>query len=79
MSDYLQSNIVERSYQLARSGACAGIEEIRRRLVAEGYVNATAHLAAAPSLKRELSRLCLKAQGKPERRPPGRPIVRHDG
>ena len=61
MTDSLLPNIVERSYQLARSGACSGIEEVRRSLQKEGYTNVAAHLSAAPSLRKDLSMLCLQA------------------
>ena len=64
MTDSFLPNIVERSYQLARSGACAGVEEVRRRLQAEGYTDATAHLCAAPLLRKHLTQLCLQAQGR---------------
>jgi hypothetical protein len=64
MVDYPNTNIVERAYQLARSGDCAGILEIRKQLEAEGFSNVTAHLAAAPSLRKALTQLCLQAQGR---------------
>jgi hypothetical protein len=64
MTDSFLPNIVQRSYELARSGTCAGIEEVRRRLRSEGYADATAQLTASPSLRKDLTRLCLQAQGK---------------
>ena len=67
MTDRFLTHIIERSYQLARSGECAGIEEIRRRLRAEGYADATAQLTASRSLRKDLTRLCLQARGEFER------------
>ena len=46
-------NIIERSFQLARSSTT--IEEIRRVLRQEGYSNVDAHLAGA-SIKADLKR-----------------------
>lgn len=62
----LRTDIIERAYQLARSGTCAGIEDVRRQLMADGYLNVSAHLSAAPTLRKDLTRLCLQAQGKYE-------------
>jgi hypothetical protein len=55
---------VERAYQLAESGDCADIDEIKTRLQAEGYVSVWQHLSA-PSLSRALRRLCAAAVKKP--------------
>jgi hypothetical protein len=55
---------VERAYQLAESGECANIDEIKTRLQAEGYVSVWQHLSA-PSLTRDLRRLCEAAVKKP--------------
>ena len=55
---------VERAYQLAESGECANIDEIETRLQAEGYVSVWQHLSA-PSLSRDLRRLCVAAVKKP--------------
>jgi hypothetical protein len=63
MTDRFLTGIVERSYQLARSGECAGVADIRRRLRAEGHADATAQLTASPLLRKDLTRLCLQAQG----------------
>ena len=66
-------NIIERSYQLAKSGAYEGVEAIRRQLKAEGYPHsAVGSYIAGPLLQRTLSNLCLEAQGKPKRSPPSR-------
>jgi hypothetical protein len=81
MSDLPETNIVARAYQLARSGTCSGIEDIRRRLMAEGFHNVPHHLGTAPALKKSLSTLCVEAQGKQGRPPPpgrrgGGPLAR---
>lgn len=39
--------IIERAYDLARSGEAADIQHIRMRLSAEGYVQIDAHLDGA--------------------------------
>ena len=64
MADRFLTSTIERSYQLARSGACAGVEDIRRRLRAGGYADATAQVIAVPAMRKDLTRLCLQAQGK---------------
>jgi len=62
---------VERAYQLARSGECAGVDDIRRRMSREGYLDAIPQLAA-PSLRRALSKLCQEAQSRTQPSPPRR-------
>jgi hypothetical protein len=51
---------VERAYQLARSGTCRTIDDIRRTLVAERYEAVQAHLDGF-SIKRDLVALCRAA------------------
>jgi hypothetical protein len=70
-SDRPQATTVERAYQLAQSGECAGVDEIRRRLSREGYADAPQQLSA-PTLRRSLTKLCLTAQNKTRPPPPGR-------
>lgn len=53
-------NVIERAYELARSGAFANLVEIERTLSREHFMNVAAHMAS-PSLRRELSRLCRAA------------------
>lgn len=55
-----QLSTVERAYQLARSGACRNVEDIRRRLTSERYESVQAHLSGA-SIKRDLLALCKAA------------------
>jgi hypothetical protein len=49
-------NTIERAYQLAQSGECATIEEIKAILRKEGY--SASQLASAPTLRRTLRQLC---------------------
>ncbi|HMI96211.1 MAG TPA: hypothetical protein VK479_06825 [Micropepsaceae bacterium] len=55
---------VERAYQLAESGDCATVDDIKSRLQQEGYSSVGQHLAA-PTLTRALRRLCAAAVKKP--------------
>jgi hypothetical protein len=63
MSDQ-RPTCLERAFELAKSGACAGIQDIRIQLRAEGYQEAQLY---GPSLGRQLRDLCLAAA----RRAPG--------
>ena len=49
-------NIIERAFEIARSGISPNLEDIRRRLKSEGYDGVDAHLGGS-SIKRELIRL----------------------
>jgi hypothetical protein len=55
---------IERAYQLAKSGDCANVDDIKNRLQAEGYASVWQHLSA-PSLTRTLRGLCAAAVKKP--------------
>jgi len=52
-----QLSTVERAFELARSGSCHTLEDIRRVLTAERYPSVQAHLAG-PSIRRALLALC---------------------
>lgn len=54
-------HIVERAFQLARSGTCRGIVEIKNHLRAERYDGIESQLAGA-SIKKQLSALCVAAE-----------------
>ena len=54
---------VERAYELAKSGSCADLNDIKRKLRSEGYGNVTPHLSAS-LLSRELRALCKAASGR---------------
>ena len=53
-------NTVERAFDLARSGECASIDELQRRLNREGYSLAPSHLAS-PTLRKQLIALIKEA------------------
>jgi hypothetical protein len=52
---------LERAYELANSGDCAGVNDIKTRLKAEGYHDAEGQLYG-PSLGRSLRKLCDAAR-----------------
>ena len=52
--------LLERAYVLARSGFCASLKDIEKKLRAEGYVQIEAHLSG-PTLRRDLRNLCAAA------------------
>ena len=52
---------VQRAYELARSGKCASIEDLKRQLRHEGHEAVLAHIQG--SLSRELGRLIVESQG----------------
>jgi hypothetical protein len=60
-------SVLERAYELARSGRCWNLTDIRRRLDEEGFEDVRQQLYGG-ALARDLYRLCLVAQGK---KPPG--------
>ena len=51
---------VERAYELAKSGTCADLNQVKRRLQDEGYGSVGPHLSAS-LLSRELRALCKAA------------------
>jgi len=51
---------LERAFELARSGVCATVSEIRHRLFAEGYA---ADQIDGPHLIRQLRALCESSSG----------------
>jgi len=53
-------NVVERAFEIAGSGHCASVEELRRLLKQEGHGSAAAHLAS-PSLRKQLAALIRQA------------------
>lgn len=54
-------NTIERAYQLAQSGECTTIEEIKAVLRKEGY--SASQLASAPTLRRTLRQMCAASPG----------------
>jgi hypothetical protein len=52
---------LERAFELAQSGDCTTIDDIRRRLKTESYAQVDAHLAGA-TVRRQLLDLCKAAR-----------------
>jgi hypothetical protein len=50
---------IERAYQLARSGPCVNLDEIRSQLKREFHESVDSHLSS-PSLGRHLRKLCVE-------------------
>ena len=50
---------VERAYELARSGPCTNLDEIRSQLKREFHESVDSHLGS-PSLGRQLRQLCAQ-------------------
>jgi hypothetical protein len=65
---------LERAYELARSGQCSGVVQIRKRLDAEGY---SVQQVTGKGLMDDLLKLCRIARGLPAeaRRPPPPPAT----
>jgi hypothetical protein len=58
-------SIIERAFELARSGAYSSNEHIIKQLKSERYESVEQHLSG-PSLKRTLRDLCKAARATPE-------------
>ncbi len=58
--------LVERAFELARSGTFAKIEMVERALYDEGYPKTSPHWNSA-TLRRQLREACLKATAIPPR------------
>lgn len=59
---------IERAYELARSGECRSIDEIKQRLNAERHDQVEAHLAGQ-SIRRDLRKLCGAQRPQPQPSP----------
>ena len=55
------TSTLERAFELARSGTCASVNEIRQKLKAERFDQVDAHLAGS-SISRQLRTLCVEAK-----------------
>jgi hypothetical protein len=53
--------LVERAFELARSGQVPNVEALARKLKREQYEQVDAHLDGSTSLRRELNDLCRNA------------------
>ena len=58
----MEPSIIERAFELARTGQCGSIDDIRKRLKAEQYSQVDAHLSGI-SVRRQLLDLCRQARG----------------
>jgi hypothetical protein len=67
---------LERAFQLARSGDCAGLGDIRAALKAEGYAGVEGMLAGL-GLRRQLKQICDSARASAARE--SRPTERGEG
>jgi hypothetical protein len=56
--------LIERAYQLAKSGDCESLDEVKARLRKEGYSGVEQHLSA-PMLSRTLRAMCAAARRNP--------------
>jgi hypothetical protein len=72
--------IIERAYELAVSGACPGVQELRAILRNEGYGAEVDRHFSSPTLKAALKKICAAAFKAAERAKAdvslGSPIVR---
>jgi len=53
--------ILERAFELARSGAFTDVKSLDRALAAEGYARSDPH-THSPTARRQLRRLCREAK-----------------
>ena len=66
MAGFPGPDIVARSYHLAKTGNYAGVTEVRRQLLAEGYEQSEIEAYFSnPGLVRTVVELCRHAQGRP--------------
>jgi CheY-like chemotaxis protein len=56
-----QTNTVARAFELAKSGSCRTVDDIRQQLKREGYANCAAHLSGA-SIRKQLLALLNQSQ-----------------
>ena len=56
---------VERAYQLAKSGECANVTQIKERLKSEGYSDIAGQLYGS-AINGDLRRFCVEARRPPE-------------
>ena len=65
MKDVYPINVIERAYQLARTGEFAKVEHIERRLTREGYTAVAEHLSGK-KMRRELNEMMRGARREKE-------------
>jgi hypothetical protein len=61
MSD-LRLGVIERAYEIARSGRAKSLDQIAEILKLEGYTGVTQQFVGAPLLRKALRDLCASAQ-----------------
>jgi len=59
-----ERSVLERAFEIARSGTCQGLSALRRQLRAEGYDHIESHLSGL-GLRRQLTDLIEAAGGLP--------------
>jgi len=57
-------SVIERAFQVAKSGKVSDIKQLRQQLAGEGYTNA-AHALTGRSLQQQLSRMITEAKNIP--------------
>ena len=57
-----RQSLIERAYELAKSGEFENVDALGKRLEYEGYTDVAAHLDGYSSLRRELRTLCLQSR-----------------
>ena len=55
-------SLIERAYELAKSGEFENVDALGRRLKSEGYIDVVAHIGSHTSLRRELKQLCRQSR-----------------
>jgi hypothetical protein len=75
----LPATALERAFQLAKSGSCASLDEIKQRLKAEGYSSAQITGGAQSKQLRVLIRTTLKSEGSEPPKKPAPLLDEQDG
>jgi len=57
--------VIERAFQVAKSGKVSNIKDLRTQLAEEGYSNATVILTGR-SLRQQISRMIVEAKAAPD-------------
>ena len=57
--------VIERAFQVAKSGKVSNIKDLRMQLAEEGYSNATVVLTGR-SLRQQISRMIVEAKAAPD-------------
>jgi len=57
--------VIERAFQVAKSGKVSNIKDLRTQLAEEGYSNATVVLTGR-SLRQQISRMIVEAKAAPD-------------